>query len=71
MRRAAFLCSTIALSVLFVSPRALAQRKTYDVVVERGESDRAARVVVIDKDGERVQVFTLEGRSYGAFAEGA
>lgn len=42
-----------------------------DVVVEEGESDGASRIAVIDRDGERVQVFTVEGRCYGAFAERA
>lgn len=40
-----------------------------DVVVAEGASDRATRVAVIDRDGERVQVFALDGRCYGAFAD--
>lgn len=36
-----------------------------DVAVERGRSDHELRVAVIDRDGERVQVFTLEGRCHG------
>jgi hypothetical protein len=42
-----------------------------DVVVAEDEDDRRTRVAVIDRDGDRVQMFTLEGRCYGAFAEGA
>jgi len=38
-----------------------------DVVVVPARLDREARVVVIDKDGTRVQVFTLLGRCYGSF----
>ncbi|MEM7310709.1 MAG: hypothetical protein AAF682_28810 [Planctomycetota bacterium] len=38
-----------------------------DLAVEQRGSDRSSRVAVIDRDGERVQVFTLEGRCYGAF----
>jgi hypothetical protein len=37
-----------------------------DVVVEEGEGEQATRLAAIDLDGERVQVFTLEGRCYGA-----
>ncbi len=40
-----------------------------DVVVDEGEADRRSRVVVIDQDGDRVQVFTLEGLCYGSFAD--
>ena len=41
-----------------------------DLAVERrppGAPDRSTRLAAIDRDGERVQVFTLEGRCYGAF----
>lgn len=38
-----------------------------DVAVELSERDRTTRVVAIDLDAERVQVFTLEGRCYGSF----
>jgi hypothetical protein len=37
-----------------------------DVVVEPGRDQAATRVVVLDRDAERVQVFTLEGRCHGA-----
>jgi hypothetical protein len=54
--------------------RALAERGTEtgrviepgDVAVEEGSSERQTRIAVIDRDAERVQVFTLEGRCYGA-----
>jgi len=39
------------------------------VVVEPGLRDRDARVAVLDRDGERLQVFNLEGACYGAFPE--
>lgn len=39
-----------------------------DVVVERGEEDRRARVFVLDRDGLRLQVLTLEGRCLGSIA---
>ena len=40
-----------------------------DVVVEPGGRDRDTRLAVIDRDGQRVQVFNLEGTCYGAFPE--
>jgi sugar lactone lactonase YvrE len=39
-----------------------------DVVAEPGGEDRSARIAVIDRSAERVQVFTLEGRCQGALA---
>ncbi len=39
-----------------------------DVVVELGREDPETRVAVIDRDGTRVQVFSLEGRCFGSFA---
>jgi hypothetical protein len=39
------------------------------LAVQEGDSDRTTRVVVLDRDGERVQVFTLDGRCYGSFVE--
>ena len=44
-----------------------AVRHPRDVVVESAP-DAHARIAVIDRDGERVQIFTLQGRCYGAFA---
>lgn len=38
-----------------------------DLVVERHRPDASARVAVIDRGGLRVQIFTLEGRCFGAF----
>ncbi len=38
-----------------------------DVVVHEEGEERRTRVVAIDREGERVQVFTLDGRCYGAF----
>jgi hypothetical protein len=38
-----------------------------DVVVDVGACDKSTRLAAIDLDGERVQVFTLEGVCYGAF----
>ena len=35
-------------------------------MVEAGADDRHARVCVVDRDGLRVQVLTLEGRIQGA-----
>jgi hypothetical protein len=40
-----------------------------DLVLDEGASDRRSRVAVIDLDGDRVQVFTLEGVCYGSFAD--
>ncbi|HUR29617.1 MAG TPA: hypothetical protein VM509_15615 [Planctomycetota bacterium] len=37
-----------------------------DVVVEQGADVTHTRVAVLDRDAERVQVFTVEGRCYGA-----
>ena len=39
-----------------------------DVVVERHVPDRKRRIALLDSDGERVQIFTLEGRCFGAFS---
>jgi hypothetical protein len=39
------------------------------IVLERGTSDRRARVAVLDRGGDRIQLFNLEGRCYGSFAE--
>lgn len=38
-----------------------------DVVVERGASDERRRVVIVDREGERVRVFSLRGVCFGAF----
>lgn len=38
-----------------------------DLAVDATGSDRTTRVFVIDADGLRVQVFTLEGHCYGSF----
>jgi hypothetical protein len=40
-----------------------------DVAVEEGESDHRTRIAVIDCDGDRVQVFTLDGACFGAFPD--
>lgn len=40
-----------------------------DLVVEEAESDHRTRVAVIDCEGDRVQVFTLEGACLGAFPD--
>lgn len=40
-----------------------------DVAVACGASDEETRIAVIDRDGERVQVFTLGGRCFGAFTD--
>lgn len=40
-----------------------------DVVLEATGRDASTRVAVIDRDGDRVQVFTLRGRCYGAFGD--
>ena len=38
-----------------------------DLVVEEGSPDASARIWVLDRDGCRVQVFTLGGRCHGSF----
>jgi len=40
-----------------------------DIEVAEARRESATRLAVLDHDGERVQVFTLSGRCYGAFAE--
>ncbi|MCP3914257.1 MAG: hypothetical protein GY711_01740 [bacterium] len=40
-----------------------------DIAIVEGGHDGDTRVAVIDRDGDRVQVFTLAGRCYGAFHE--
>jgi hypothetical protein len=42
-----------------------------DLVLAPGACDRTTQVAVLDLDGERVQLFTLDGRSFGALAERA
>ncbi len=44
-------------------------REPSAIVLERGTSDRRSRVAVLDQGGDRIQLFNLEGRCYGAFAE--
>lgn len=39
------------------------------VAVERGRADRDARVCVLDLDGGRVQVLSLDGRAFGSFVD--
>lgn len=39
------------------------------VAVERGVADRDARVCVLDLDGGRVQVLSLDGRAFGSFVD--
>lgn len=40
-----------------------------DVVVEPGADERTTRIAVIDRDGDRVQVFNCEGRCFGSFPD--
>jgi hypothetical protein len=40
-----------------------------DVAIVEGSSDHRTRVFAIDQDGDRVQVFTLEGVCYGSIAD--
>lgn len=42
-------------------------RDVGDVAVEAGPSDRESRVAVLDRDAERLQVLTLDGRCLGEF----
>jgi len=39
------------------------------IALDPGADDRSSRLAVIDRGGERVQVFNLEGRCYGSFAD--
>jgi len=39
------------------------------LAVEEGAPHPGTRVAVLDQDGDRVQVFTLDGRCYGSFLE--
>lgn len=38
-----------------------------DLVIERGRDDARRRVVVMDREGARIQVFSLVGSSFGTF----
>lgn len=38
-----------------------------DLALEAGDGDARTRLAVLDREGDRVQVFNLEGRCYGAF----
>ena len=40
-----------------------------DIALEEDSGDRSRRLAVIDRDAERVQVFTVEGRCHGALEE--
>jgi hypothetical protein len=40
-----------------------------DLALDEAESDHRTRIAVIDCDGDRVQVFTLDGACFGAFAD--
>jgi hypothetical protein len=40
-----------------------------DVVIEQNKDRAVARIAVIDRDAERVQVFTLDGRCHGELGE--
>jgi hypothetical protein len=40
-----------------------------DVAVDPHAAEPDARVAVIDRDGDRVQLFSLEGRCFGVFEE--
>ncbi len=73
-------CAGAASALLLVDPsgvleRVLAEDGEHDGgvahpgdVVCEGAGGAGARVAVIDRDAERVQIFTREGRCYGAFA---
>lgn len=39
------------------------------LAVEEATTDRQTRLAVLDRDGDRVQVFNLEGRCYGSFLD--
>ena len=39
------------------------------IAVEEGSEERETRIAVIDCDGDRVQVFALDGRCFGAFPD--
>ena len=41
-----------------------------DVAVEAAASDRQTRVAVLDRAAQRLQIFSLEGRCFGAFVQG-
>ena len=38
-----------------------------DLAIEEAAHDRESRIFALDADGDRLQVFTLEGRCYGSF----
>ena len=40
-----------------------------DIALEEDSGDRSRRLAVIDRDADRVQVFTVEGRCHGALEE--
>ena len=40
-----------------------------DLVVEEGANERASRIAVLDCDGDRVQVWTLQGTCLGEFVD--
>ncbi len=39
------------------------------LALELGQNDRETRLCVLDRDGERVQIFSLDGRSFGTVLE--
>ena len=36
------------------------------LALERASTDRAARLCVLDRDGERIQIVSLDGRAFGS-----
>lgn len=40
-----------------------------DIALDEGPSDRRTRVAIVDSDGDRVQVFNLEGVCFGSFTD--
>ena len=40
-----------------------------DLAVERGSTDERRRILIVDREGERVQVFSLAGKCFGSFAD--
>ncbi|MFT5733150.1 MAG: hypothetical protein ACI80K_000414 [Paracoccaceae bacterium] len=41
------------------------------LALDLGASDRESRLCVLDRDGERVQIFSLDGRSFGSVLDGS
>lgn len=56
-------------TIAYPGERAAAVFEPTDIALLEGANDRRTRVAVVDSDGDRVQVYNLEGVCYGSFLD--